>query len=261
LKEAAATVSAATPQWRDYRVLRELLAGPAGEKVRLDLLSPEGKAYSVELERSLGARDLPEARPEKVAEVRPGILYVDLDRMTGEELDAAQDRLAAARGIVFDMRGYPRFGTSQLLSHLTDSPLRSPSWDVPIPTRPNREGLSYDHSYSSVEPAAPRFKGRIAFLTDGRAISAAETLMGFVEFYKLGEIVGGPTAGTNGNVNPFSLPGGYSMSWTGMRVLKQNGSYHHGVGIQPTVPVSRTLRGVAEGRDEVLEKGIEIVSR
>jgi C-terminal processing protease CtpA/Prc len=85
--------------------------------------------------------------------------------------------------------------------------------------------------------------------------------MGFVEFYKLGEIVGGPTAGTNGNVNPFSLPGGYSMSWTGMRVLKQNGSYHHGVGIQPTVPASRTLRGVAEGRDEVLEKGIEIVSR
>jgi C-terminal processing protease CtpA/Prc len=85
--------------------------------------------------------------------------------------------------------------------------------------------------------------------------------MGIVEAYKLGEIVGGPTAGTNGNVNPFSLPGGYSMSWTGMRVTKHDGSHHHGVGIRPTVPVSRTLRGVAEGRDEVLEKGIEIVSR
>ena len=51
------------------------------------------------------------------------------------------------------------------------------------------------------------------------------------------------------------------MSWTGMRVIKQEGSRHHGVGIRPTVPVSRTLRGVTEGRDEVLEKGIEIVSR
>jgi hypothetical protein len=33
------------------------------------------------------------------------------------------------------------------------------------------------------------------------------------------------------------------------------------VGIQPTVPVNRTLAGVIAGRDEVLEKGIEVVSQ
>jgi hypothetical protein len=33
------------------------------------------------------------------------------------------------------------------------------------------------------------------------------------------------------------------------------------VGIQPTVPVRPTQMGLAEGRDEVLEKAIEIVSR
>jgi hypothetical protein len=33
------------------------------------------------------------------------------------------------------------------------------------------------------------------------------------------------------------------------------------VGIQPTVPVSRTIQGVAAGRDELLEKAIEVVSR
>jgi hypothetical protein len=51
------------------------------------------------------------------------------------------------------------------------------------------------------------------------------------------------------------------MSWTGMKVLKQDGSRHHGVGIVPTVPALRTLRGVAEGRDEQLERAIEVVSR
>jgi len=73
--------------------------------------------------------------------------------------------------------------------------------------------------------------------------------------------VGGPTAGTNGNVNPFTLPGGYRVVWTGMKVLKHDGKQHHGVGIQPTVPVTRTIKGVAAGRDEMLERGIEVVGR
>jgi C-terminal processing protease CtpA/Prc len=106
----------------------------------------------------------------------------------------------------------------------------------------------------------PRLTAKAAFLTDGRAISYAETYLGIVEAFQLAEIVGAPTAGTNGNVNPFTLPGGYWVAWTGMKVLKHDGSRHHGVGIQPTVPAERTLRGVIEGRDEVLEKGIEVVS-
>ena len=99
------------------------------------------------------------------------------------------------------------------------------------------------------------------FLTDGRAVSYAETYLGIIEHYKLAEIVGEATAGTNGNVNPFTLPGGYRVVWTGMKTLKHDGSRHHGVGIQPTVPVRPTIRGVIEGRDEVLEKALEVASR
>jgi C-terminal processing protease CtpA/Prc len=85
--------------------------------------------------------------------------------------------------------------------------------------------------------------------------------MGIVEHYKLGEIVGETTAGTNGNVNPFELPGGFGIFWTGMKVLKQDGSQHHGVGIAPTVPATRTQAGVAAGRDEVLERGVVILKK
>lgn len=35
----------------------------------------------------------------------------------------------------------------------------------------------------------------------------------------------------------------------------------HGVGIQPTIPVRRTIKGIAEGRDELLERAIEATSR
>jgi len=103
-----------------------------------------------------------------------------------------------------------------------------------------------------LEPLAPRLKARIAFLTNGRAISYAESWMGIVEAYKLGEIVGEATAGTNGNVNPLKLPGGYTIFWTGMKVLEHDGSRHHGVGIRPTVPVSRTIRR-RRGHEEASE--------
>ena len=83
--------------------------------------------------------------------------------------------------------------------------------------------------------------------------------MGIVEFYKLGTIVGAPTAGTNGNVNSFTLPGGFTITWTGMKVLKQNGSRHHGVGIIPNVAVSRNRAAIAAGRDDFLERAVEAV--
>jgi C-terminal processing protease CtpA/Prc len=72
--------------------------------------------------------------------------------------------------------------------------------------------------------------------------------------------VGGPTGGTNGGIDPVPVAGGYTLRFTGMDVRKKDGSPHHGVGIKPTVPVGRTLAGVIAGRDEVLEKGIEVVS-
>jgi C-terminal processing protease CtpA/Prc len=126
--------------------------------------------------------------------------------------------------------------------------------------RADREAIAFARESWTVAPTAP-FVGNVVFLTDGRAVSAAETFMGIVEHGKLGPIVGATTAGTNGNFNPFNLPGGYRLWWTGLKVLKQDGSRHHGVGIVPTVPAARTLAGVTAGRDEVLEKGIEIAQR
>ena len=48
--------------------------------------------------------------------------------------------------------------------------------------------------------------------------------MGIVEAERLGAVVGGPTGGTNGNTNPFSVAGGYGLRWTGMDVRKKDGS-------------------------------------
>jgi C-terminal processing protease CtpA/Prc len=189
-----------------------------------------------------------------------GALYVDLRRAEMSAISERIEELAAAPGVIFDLRGYPN-GNHDVLRHLTDKPLQSAHWMVPQIIYPDRENIvGYDRSGRwNMEPAEPKFVGRTIFLTDGSAISYAESFMGIVEHYRLGDIVGQPTAGTNGNVNPLTLPGGYRITWTGMRVEKHDGSQHHLVGILPTLPIELTIQGIREGRDEYMEAALELI--
>jgi C-terminal processing protease CtpA/Prc len=263
LASAEELVSGATPQWRRWAAMGRLAQGAPDAVARIEARHPDGTSVTATLTHpaTYAPGSLDESRPAKISELRPGILYVNIDQVTEEDFKGALDRLAAARGVIFDLRGYPSHISPVILQHLIDHPFASARWNVPVITRPDRQGWGWDVSSWFEPPVAPRLPGKIAFITDGRAISYAESYMGIVEAYHLGEIVGGPTAGTNGNINPFVLPGGYRVVWTGMKVTKHDGSQHHGVGIQPTVPVARTIQGVAAGRDELLEKAIEVVSR
>jgi C-terminal processing protease CtpA/Prc len=198
-----------------------------------------------------------DARPKKaISDLENEVWYVDLTRATDKELDKALPDLASAKGIVFDMRGYPRVSAAWF-SHVTRTPLSSAQWHIPEVNRPGEMVFERSGEWD-LQPKEPYLAAKKVFLTNGGAISYAESTMGIVENYKLGEILGETTAGTNGNVNPLTLPGGYTITWTGMKVLKHDGSQHHGVGIRPTIPVSRTQAGVAAG-SRARHRGTETV--
>jgi hypothetical protein len=236
-------VSGATPQWRRWSALEFLTLGAQNEAVRLQVRRASGKTVTVSARRTVPWGTFLETnRPEKVAEVRPGIFYLDVDRINDSDFRGVLDRLASARGIIFDFRGYPTNLSTIFYQHIATQPLRTAFFNVPLVTWPDRVGVRFEEGGWSVPPLTPRFQARVAFITDGRAISKAETYMGIVEHYRLGEIVGEATAGTNGNVNSFRLPGNYFVGWTGMQVVKHDGSRHHGVGIRPTVPVTARSR-------------------
>ena len=258
------TVSAATPQHLRDRALSEIGLGAPGSTLTLTTRSPSGQERTTAVKRNIPAWEdhaVREPRPDQAAELADGVFYVDLDRFEHvREFNKLVPKLAEADGIVFDLRGYPSFDFRPVIARLIDETVTSAQWHVPLVHHPDRRDMRFQFSNWSVRPKSPRFSKNVAFITDGRAISAAETLLGIIEHYKLAEIVGAPTAGTNGNINPFWLPGGYHVTWTGMRVLKHDGSQHHGVGIQPTVPVSRTVEGIAAGRDELLERAVAVVT-
>jgi len=226
--------------------------------VTLEVRSGDGPVRTVTLARSGTPPPNDRKRPPKLHEIRPGVFYVDVTRLSQQEFDEALPRLTQAKALVFDARGYPTIAP-KWLTHLSPKPLPSALWNIPKQHRPDHTDVEWMTDHWNLQPAEPQLTTNRVFLTDGSAISYAESLMGIVEAYRLGEIVGEPTAGTNGNICLVDLPLGYRMVFTGMRVLKHDGSRHHGVGIQPTVRVDQTIQGIRDGRDEQLERALALL--
>ena len=184
---------------------------------------------------------------------------MDLDRATWPEIQERLDDLAEAPGVVFDLRGYPN-NNHQILTHLLTGPDDAEWMFIPQLIYPDQERpAGWEAAGWKTRPAQPHIGGKVAFITGAMAISYAESVMGFVEGYALGEIVGSATAGANGNVNPFAVPGGFHITYTGMKVTRMDGRQHHGIGVEPTIPAAPTRAGIAAGRDELLEVALATV--
>jgi hypothetical protein len=288
LRTAEAEVAASTPQWRRWRALFNLALGGRGETLRLEVEAAGGLAAASggsdgaggggDGTRRTGAgaasavapREVTVAhgeahvqlataapRAEAVREAVPGVLVVDLSRLTDGDLEAALSRLAQASGIVFDLRGAVR-STDLLLAHLVTAPVETRRELVPVWSLPDRAAARYAGSAATIVPEAPRLAGRLAFLGSGRDVGVAEGFLATVAELRLGAIVGGPTGGASGTVDSAPLPAGFMLTWTGTRPAE--GAPPAGTPVQPTVPAAPTRRGIASGRDEVLEMALSLVT-
>ncbi|MBL8223267.1 MAG: hypothetical protein JNL62_28795, partial [Bryobacterales bacterium] len=199
--ELRSMTSGAGEGWIRWRVAGELAMCPNGVKLRkleVERVAAPGTTRPVEVDcapnKFKDQATYTEPRPEKSKELEPGIWYVDLDRVTKDDWKALVPKLEQSKGIIFDMRGYPSEPGITSLAHLSDNPLHSAKWNVPRMALPDRREFTFRESGWPVQPLKPYLPAPRVFLIDGRAISYAETVMGIVEHFKLGEIVGEPTA-------------------------------------------------------------------
>lgn len=256
-------ISAATPGFRRYRALGDLMRGAQDSPMNLKI-KRGAEIIDRTIRRSMELRNyytLDRESREKSKILKEGIYYLNLDQISMAEIEELLPELLAAKSIICDLRGYPNNNTG-FLDYLLKEDDTSKKWMmVPQVIYPDYEGVAYEELGWQRKAKKPGLTNKIIFIIDGRAISAAESFMSFIEHYKLATIIGQPTAGTNGNVNIIRLPGNYMITWTGMRVVKHDGSQHHGVGIIPHIFLERTIKGVRESRDEFLEKAIEIAGQ
>jgi C-terminal processing protease CtpA/Prc len=253
-------ISAATVGYLNYRAQTESLMGEKNTPFNLVLARGE----EVKLSRNLYASTYYSFSPKQdtIKSLGNDITYISISNAKMKMINNALPLLQKSKAIICDLRGYPTDNT-ELIEYLMVKDDTSSKWmQIPQIIYPDQEKITgYQVEKWGLKAKSPHLDAKIFFLIDGQAISYAESYMSFIEHYKLATIIGQPTAGTNGNINFINLPGGYSMWFTGMKVLKHDGSQHHGIGIKPNIAVEQTIKGIREGRDEILERAIAEASK
>ncbi|SFK82293.1 S41 family peptidase [Proteiniphilum acetatigenes] len=72
-------------------------------------------------------------------------------------------------------------------------------------------------------------------------------------------IIGSKTAAANGAIFSFPLPGGIITSMTGIGVYYPDGTCMQRTGVRIDEEIKPTIDGIKKGKDEPLERAIEIV--
>ena len=207
-------------------------------------------------------------------EIEDSIWHVNLCYPSGGKLTKYKKfaeyipQLKDAKGVIFDVRGGPMYYTMSVLAHLIDSVI-SPGHILNSDYfSPNQQHAIYRKDEGSLWYIAPatlshnsakyaktkkiggyekpineRFTCSVVFLTDANVVSFGETIMEMVKHYRIGTIIGEPTAGTNGDVR-FDL----GVRMTGAKFTNRDDSQHHGIGVIPDIIVHPEV-----GKDNVLE--------
>ena len=105
-------------------------------------------------------------------------------------------------------------------------------------------------------PQGPLYLNPTVMLVDERTISQAEHTGLFFSAYNGTTFVGSQTAGANGDITTFTVPGDTRLTFSGHDVRHADGRQLQQVGLPITVPSRPTTAGLRAGRDEVLEAGI-----
>jgi hypothetical protein len=189
--------------------------------------------------------------------------YLDLGRLSSlEEFDHAFEVLSQANGLIIDIRGYPGFMVQLALSaRLSEQPVKSAIFEIPVVSGFARLEQGWNAGQYEVQPDPNKhYSGPVVVLVNEKTFGGSEDICIYLKNAGRVTFVGGTTAGCNGNRTWLSLPGGGRLWFTGMRVKFGDGSRFQNIGITPDVPVAPTVEGVKAGRDEVMEKGIEVLT-
>ncbi len=239
-------------------IARALTKGPAGE-VELDVRRNE-EVFTVKgtrvpvgkLARVLGrTHDRP---GDAFQMLSPEVAYLKLSSVKQPEAKAYVERALGAKGWVLDLRNYPSaFMVFALGGHLVGEPsefARFTGGDLRNP------GAFRFGKPLSLQPATPRYEGKVVILVDEVTQSSAEyTTMAF-RVAPGAKVIGSTTAAADGNASQIPLPGGLGTMISGIGVFYPDKRPTQRIGIIPDMEVKPTIAGIRAGRDEVLEAAL-----
>lgn len=199
----------------------------------------------------------------------PSIGYADLDRLESSAVDSMFEMFKNTKAIVFDMRGYPQGTAWTIAPRLTNkknvgaAKFTRLELDYPkIVSEGNDLGgtetwTTFIQNIPNPSADKKTYLGKTVMLINAETQSQAEHTGLFFRAANGTQFIGSQTAGANGDVTNFTIPGNLTLSFSGQTVWFPNGKQLQRTGLEPDIEVRPTIKGLQAGKDEVLERAVK----
>ncbi|MFZ0803318.1 MAG: S41 family peptidase [Terriglobales bacterium] len=182
------------------------------------------------------------------------VAYLKLSSVKSADCAHYVEEAAGTKGLIIDIRNYPsEFVVFSLGSLLVANSVPFARFTEPDLSTP---GASYWANTVTLSPQKPHYSGKVVILVDESSMSQAEYTSMALRAVHGSIVIGSTTAGADGNVSPFALPGGLRTMISGIGVFYPDKGPTQRIGIVPNVQVKPSIAAIRAGRDEVLEEAV-----
>jgi C-terminal processing protease CtpA/Prc len=180
-----------------------------------------------------------------------------------EDREVGINKLLSTKGIIVDMRCYPEDYIMTALLEITTT-----KDEIPYPMKMNLGNISFPgyffiHQYDAMRFDIPKmpYGQKIIVLVNEYTQSHAEEQIIFLQSIPNITLLGSTTAGAFGRMVWIDMPGGIYVCMTGTAGTYADGTHVQRNGIKIDEYMRPTIAGVRAGRDELLERAIEIIEK
>ena len=187
------------------------------------------------------------------------ILYLNLAFLNGNDTPEIEELLKKVKSVIVDVRNYPDI--TAMYSLVPYFQTTKKPFAVFTHRNINNPGEFYWTQNVRMYGIKKPFSGKLIVLQNEITQSLGEyTVMAFKATGNA-TVIGSQTAGADGRIAYILLPGGLKTSISGRGVYYPNKRETQRIGIVPDIEVKPTIKGIQEGRDELIEKAIEMVEK
>lgn len=187
------------------------------------------------------------------------ILYLNLAFLNGNDTPEIEELLKKVKSVIVDVRNYPDI--TAMYSLVPYFQTTKKPFAVYTHRNINNPGEFYWTQNVRMYGIKKPFSGKLIVLQNEITQSLGEyTVMAFKATGNA-TVIGSQTAGADGRIAEIFLPGGLKTSISGRGVYYPDKTETQRIGIVPDIEVKPTINGIKQGRDEILEKAIEIIEK
>ncbi|HEV7643592.1 MAG TPA: S41 family peptidase [Pyrinomonadaceae bacterium] len=207
----------------------------------------------------LGFADVYNKKGEAYKLIGTDVGYLYPGSLKEGEIAKIIPEIAKTKGLVVDLRTYPSdFIVFSLGEFLLPKPTDFVKFTGGSLADPGL--FNYTEPLKVGKENSDHYKGKVVILINELTQSQAEYTTMALRTAPGAVVIGSTTAGADGNVSQFSLPGGISTMISGIGIYYPDGRETQRIGIVPDIVMTPTIKGIKEGKDELLDKALQIIN-